>query len=340
MFRTANSKKKCKQRKINTLFTNGILTTQTQHTKYIRGRIKTNTKEWMECEGRNHLKPINVLINPYIGNEMKDVDTESFLHFNSYFHPISVISNFILRFSDWYFGIKVYDKDKQHEKTIKNFAIKISEMSLGQEPDLEAHQEKYQRWKKDNPNNRLILFGVSRGAATTFIAASKCPEVELVFLEGCFYSIDDVISRSPLKPAASFLSSGLSLFTNYKSNGPSPHKSINDFPPGIPAIFITSEKDYVVPWTSTKRLADELNARGKNDVYFLKLKKSSHPSYMFDDAEDNKRYESFVHAIYKRYGYHQYVDDAMAKLGEPLLKTCLLKKPAIVQQNATVPQKR
>ena len=46
---------------------------------------------------------------------------------------------------------------------------------------------------------------------------------------------------------------------------------------------------------------------------------------MYDDKQDRDRYEAFIHAIYKKYGIAH--DAELAKIGEPLLEECLLKKP-------------
>lgn len=314
----------------DTLVTNGIFTTQTQLTKYTPKRLKASTGEWMQCLGRNNLGPLNVLINPFIGPvaEMNDVDTESFQDMYSYLHPVKLFTNTMFRLTNFHYGVKIEKAESEPKKSINNFSLKISEMSIAQETDLESHQKKYQCWKEARPNKRLMLYGISRGAATVFISASKCPEVEIVILEGCFYSVTDLIERSPypLSAAQTFVQSGLSFFTKYKAEGPSPHHYIKDFPPNIPVVFITSENDIVVPSTSTKKLAEELNERGKNPVYLITLKRSSHPNYMFDDIDDHNTYERVVNAVYKKHGFPH--DPNLAALGEPLLESCLLKQPS------------
>ena len=59
--------------------------------------------------------------------------------------------------------------------------------------------------------------------------------------------------------------------------------------------------DTIVTCDNTENIANALANKGKNDVYLLKLERSSHPGYMYDDKEDRINYETFLHAIYKKY---------------------------------------
>ena len=59
--------------------------------------------------------------------------------------------------------------------------------------------------------------------------------------------------------------------------------------------------DKVVKKENTFNIATALAGKRCNDVYLLILSKSSHPNYMYDDATDRALYESFIHAIYKKY---------------------------------------
>ena len=51
---------------------------------------------------------------------------------------------------------------------------------------------------------------------------------------------------------------------------------------------------------------------------------------MYDDKQDRDQYESFIHAIYKKYGIAH--DTELAQKGEPLVEQCLLMKPTTVFQ--------
>ena len=78
-----------------------------------------------------------------------------------------------------------------------------------------------------------------------------------------------------------------------------------------------------MPCANTENIARALAAKGKNEVYLLKLERSSHPNYMFDDEEDRNNYETFMHAIYKKYGLKHDAD--LASKGEHLVEKCVVR---------------
>ena len=108
----------------------------------------------------------------------------------------------------------------------------------------------------------------------------------------------------------------------YRSDGPSPLQSVEDFPENIPVVFITSKIDKVVPCSNTENIARALAEKKKNDVYLLKLERSSHPNYMFDNLKDRDCYETFIHALYKKYNLKH--DPELARKGEHLIESCTL----------------
>lgn len=322
-----------------TMFYQGVACSQTQISKYIgENFIPMTTGDYVICRGRNNLKPINILFNPFIGAESKDVNLRPFDSFTSQFNPVKLVSASVSMAVNWYQGIEIYDAKTQYRITGSKsvHSINISELSLAQETDIASHFEKYQLCKEPDPDVDIVAFGVSKGAATTFVSLAKkhaeghYSEVKLAVLEGCFRSVEDTFFFKALPPAWSIFNTGLSLFTKYQKDGPSPGNCVADFPENIPVVFITSEKDRVVPSWSTELLANDLAARGKNDVYLLKLKNSSHPNYMFDDPEDRDTYEAFIHAIYKRYKL-PYIP-TFAEKGEALLDKCLLPNRAGVRK--------
>lgn len=319
---------------IRTLFYQGITCSQVYISPYYTSEFETTTGEYVYCEGRNNLKPINVLINPYIGCEIRDVDTNPFPSIHSYLNPIKIASYSVSSVANWYHGIHVYNKYKQDTEygkthSVKAHAIKISEISVGQETDMESHQEKFEGLIKDYPDDDWMAFGFSRGAATTFNACAKYkyPKLKLVILEACFYSIHDCFYLNKFSPLRKTFTTGLSLFTKYHDDGPSPKDSVAEFPENVPVVFITSEKDWVVPAESTMKLAHALADKGKNDVYLLVLKKSSHPNYVFSDPVDRQMYQEFIHAIYEKYDFtnNNIFDAELAKNGRPLLDECVVR---------------
>lgn len=311
---------------------------QIQVVKYIpkNQKIITTTHEEVRCEGRNNLDPIYVVHKPFIGPEMADVNLYPFDSYASYANPYKWFFWSRTSSVNNYFGIKVTPLPyKTTLDSVKFHSIHLSEYSLGQVTDIESHKRKYDAWleSKDRPDD-LVLMGVSRGTSTTFCAMAKYKyeRVKLVILEGAIDSIENILPQRAenlfkmsclAKPATKAVYAGLSLFTKYDRKGPSPLNSVEEFPENIPVIFVTSKMDTLVTCENTENIAKQLAGKGKNDVYLLKLERSSHPNYMFDDKEDRDNYEAFVHAVKKKYGLVH--DEALASKGERLVELCKLE---------------
>lgn len=324
----------------DTLFYQGNGCSQTHALKYIGDQeIIATTGELMWCSGKNNLEPLKVIYNLHIGKEIADVNLHPFSDFISHFNPINVIGSICTFVSNWRNGFHFNAESKIGPESVVFHAPIISEISIGQESDMLSHREKYNSWltKKDKTDG-LILWGVSRGTAATFctFAKEKYPEVKLVVLEGAIDSVEEVLPKRVANVFKSeylsdrvthIIKSGFRLFNKwnmiqYSEDGPSPLKSVDEFPEGIPVVFITSEVDTIVSCMNTQNIAHKLAEQGKNDVYLLKLKHSSHPNYMFDDRDDRDRYETFIHAIYKKYNLKH--DSALAEKGESMIEQCTL----------------
>lgn len=318
--------------------------TQTQLLKYTGGRVMTaTTGEKMWCTGRNNLLPLNVIYSPHLGPEIKDVNLHPFDSFSAMFNPIKVIASSITWASNWRNGFHFISPPSANAESVAFHTPNLSQVNIGQEIDMDAHRKKYDSWlEKEGREEGLILWGVSRGTAATFCAHAKekYPEVKLVVLEGAIDSVQAVISKrvsnifksdSVSTQVTGMINSGFSFFNRwnliqYRQDGPSPLKSVADFPEGVPVVFITSKMDKEVPSTNTENIARSLADKGKNDVYLLILERSSHPNYMFDDLDDRNTYETFIHAIYKK--YHLKHDPLLAKKGEKLIPECTLHEVA------------
>lgn len=317
----------------DTLFYQGNGSSQTQALKYVGNqKIIATTGELMWCAGRNNLQPLNVIYKLHIGEEIADVNLHPFDSYFSLLNPIKVIGSAITWVSNWRNGFHFSIPTTAGVESVVFHAPVLSQVSIGQETDMLSHRKKYNTWlKREDRTNGLILWGVSRGTAATFCAFSKekYPEVKLVVLEGAIDSVENVIPKRFSSYAANFINSGLTFFnkwnlTQYRHDGPSPLKSVEEFPEGVPIVFITSKVDIVVTCSNTENIARRLAEKGKNDVYLLKLERSSHPNYMFDDVKDRDCYETFIHAIYKK--YHLKHDHDLAKNGEPLISSCTLRE--------------
>lgn len=326
----------------DTLFYQGMGSSQTQALKYIGNQvIAATTGEFMWCSGKNNLRPLNVIYKLHIGKKISDVNLHPFDSYFSILNPVKSIGSGLAWIGNWRNGFHFISPISVTPESVRFHAPNLSQISIGQETDMLSHRRKYDSWlEKQDKSNGLILYGVSRGTAATFcaFAKEKYPEVRLVILEGAIDSVKSVLPKRVLNTFKSeyisghvtnSLNAGFRLFNKwnlmqYHEEGPSPLKSVADFPEGVPVVFITSKVDAVVTCGNTENIAQALAAKGKNDVYLLKLERSSHPNYMFDDAEDRDRYEAFIHAIYKK--YHLKHDPELAIKGDYLIDSCKLSE--------------
>ncbi len=328
----------------DTLFFQGIGTSQTQVLKYVGNQIITATTGQEMWSTGCKLSPLNVIKKAHIGVEVGDISFNVFNSYWSYLNPIKVIGSAITWGTNWYYGVHFTARIPNHE-SVAFHVPDLSKISVGQDHDMNSHRKKYDSWLSQKDKSKgLILWGVSRGTAATFCAYAKekYPEVKLVVLEGAIDSTQNILRKyaSKLLPinalatrVRSALNAGLSFFKRkgfiqYDPEGPSPLKSVTEFPKGTPVVFITSKIDSIVHCENTERIAKALANKGINDVYLLKLERSSHPNYMFDDVEDRAHYEAFIHAIYKRYDLNY--DTKLAAAGEHHLEPCLVH-PKVVE---------
>ena len=301
---------------VSTIFYQGMSQSQVQLAKYTGNRgFTATTGEHVVSQSS-----IDIIYEPFIGKEIRDVNLQPFSTYLSYVNLITHL--FILKslFVNWYQQIAVKRLTSSTE-SVYYHTNHFKSISIGQNSDILSHNEKYTLWELEN-KIQLILFGVSRGAATTFnsVCTNKYSNIKLVILEGCFYSIDDV-----LKKRFGFLSGFANYvlsYTSYKKDGPSPSKCIDQFPDDIPVVFISSLIDSTVPYASTKKLATELASKRKAPVYLLTLTKSRHFAYMYDDQEDANKYQCFMHAIYKKYNLpyiEEYASEGLKFIDESLI---------------------
>jgi hypothetical protein len=179
-----------------------------------------------------------------------------------------------------------------------------SQATIAQEDDIrclrlafEAHQERF-------PDNPVIMFGDSRGAATTFnfIACHK-PPIAGAILEGIFDEVPHAIkhclrwSKKSATTQKCFNWLLKKCVWQYNPDGPSPLSYVDQIPLDVPLLLVTSLIDEIVPHQCTMRLYCRLKARGHQKVRLLVLEKSSYECYMVGAERD--RYEAVVHAFYR-----------------------------------------
>jgi len=294
---------------VQTIYFQGIFASQAQIAKYTgdRGFIAT-TGEHVKCAGAP-----DMFYQPYVGKELDEVNLKHSVQENKYinflkriFLPASLIQETVSNAKCDKWGITV--EPEESDETVKSFSIDWYKCDLGQNSDIAQHKCKYELCTQEYPDADIILYGASRGAATTFnaVALNKydTSRIKLIVLESCFDSIPSLL-RSWYPRMCSqakiccMVQKLLSLGTGYRHDGPAPEKLVNCFPAHVPVVFVTSKIDTTVPSRCTKHMAQLLANRGENPVYLLELHCSSHPKYTIDDQEDRESYQRFMHTLYK-----------------------------------------
>ncbi|BDC34216.1 hypothetical protein Noda2021_01740 [Candidatus Dependentiae bacterium Noda2021] len=315
---------------VQTIFYQGILSSQVQAARYMgkEGFVAT-TGERVIC--RNGL---NLIQNVYIGAEIDEVVPWRAHEFkNSYWKSVKArFHKLISRAANDRDGIEIIPNEQG--PSLQAHIIDLKKVNLAQQNDLANHKLKYDLCVQDYPHDSKILFGVSRGAATTFSAIAHngydTNLVKLVVLEGCFDSIDHLIKlRVPLlgwyKPTRKMLNKLLySVFGDYNIHGISPLSLVNEFPHDVPVLFVTSRKDKNVPMESASHLAHTLAATGHPNVYLLVLEQSGHNGYYKDNIEDRYTYLCVLHALYKSLDLPHV--PFYAEQGKSLLISCKLSQ--------------
>lgn len=217
---------------------------------------------------------------------------------------------------------------------VSTHSVDVSKVNIGQQRDLDNHKKKYNLCCKEHPQDDIILFGVSRGAATTFSAVAcnnyDPNKVKLVVVEGCFDSVSNLIKEWTF---LSWLSKSKRIhkklynivpkvYPAYQKHGINPLANVEQFAKqGIPVVFITSKTDKTVPYSNTMRLA-KATAQAGATVYVIELEHSSHSGYCSSNNKDRQKYQTILHAIYKRHNL-PYIAE-FAQKGEPFIESCTL----------------
>lgn len=286
---------------VQTIFYQGMLASQTQAAKY------TGTHGFIATTGEHVSAPtinFDVIQHACIGREIKEVAPEqkklSSLNPRNWY---SKTWNWLNRhFSKSLYGIQIQE-NPDSDITIAGHKIHITKINIGQERDVRNHMKKYAACAAEYPNSPKILFGVSRGALTTFCAHAKhdYKDVKLVILEGAPDHIPSVIANRPFHKQLEYHLMNMLHISEHKTDAPSAVDCAEQFPKDTPIAFITSKKDTDVPMENTLNIVEALWHAGHRKVHTLVLENSTHPRYMIDDAKDKETYLRFIHALYKKY---------------------------------------
>ena len=153
-----------------------------------------------------------------------------------------------------YYGIHIESPMPQNFESVAYHVPHFTQISIGQETDIESHRLKYAHWRaRDDKTDGLILWGVSRGTSATFctFAKEKYPEVRMVILEGAIDSVQEVLPNrvASICPhnyvsnkITSAITAGFSFFKKwnfmqYDPQGHSPLASVAHFPERYSCYF-------------------------------------------------------------------------------------------------------
>jgi predicted esterase len=198
-------------------------------------------------------------------------------------------------------------------------------VNLGQQQDIDRLEYVYNEVLKQFPQKRIILLGLSRGAATiiNFVALKQPNAVAAIVLESPFDNLRNIIIHLMKRyhvlwlPYARQLSNKITQkhFPSVDINGLFPVHVINRLPHQIPIIFIHCQKDKVVPINSSRKLYAKLISHAHPNAYLLELNNGLHGKLLA--GNDGPLYQNVVHAFYKRYGLPH--NSEFAKAGETYL---------------------
>jgi len=214
--------------------------------------------------------------------------------------------------------------------TLKPYLINPFQFNIAQDLDISIYSKQYDTCCLKNDQHEMVLYGTSRGAATVFnfIATEyknkSDKRVKAIILEGCFDAVRNVSSFEAF----------IRLLPQYKKYGKAPIDLVEEFVTvcnenNIAVLFVTSKIDTIVPYKNTMRLCEQLAKKGLKQLYVLQLERSGHRDYTCNDGEDMQRYQTTVHAFYKKYDLPH--NPMLAFAGQSSLERCIFDRDSIAK---------
>lgn len=248
---------------VQTIYFQGIFASHAQISKY------TGTRGFVALTGEKvvyHQAP-DIVCCPYSGKELDEVDlaplgqekqdSRLIAYLAKLCFPASTIQKLVSLSKNNRWGMTA--QGSTIGKTSTSFSIDWRKCDFGQEGDVAEHKKKYDQCVHEYPDDDIILFGASRGAAATFNAAAlngyDMRKVKFIMLESCYDSLPSVLHEWYPRLRSGFLNSTLqrllSVVTGYRVGGISPIALVDAFPEDVPVVFITSSIDTTVPKNCT-----------------------------------------------------------------------------------------
>ena len=181
--------------------------------------------------------------------------------------------------------------------------VRIGRVEMAGRENVATHLAATRACVEANPKKKIVLFGTSRGAATTFISLCQMEQelrdrIAFAVLEGVPDSVHGVLQARAYLPdlveSAFYRRSGHGLFV------PSPLDCAGDYPTELPTLFVTSKVDTRVPPECTARLMDMIRMRGARYEH-LELKRAGHSSCATHNPEDQLAYHATLRKMYRKF---------------------------------------
>ena len=273
--------------KIHTIFYPGLGAPQQQAANYagVKG-VVTSEGGLTICDGA-----------PLILHNVRTCAEPPEIHYDCSLYPSSVLFRA---------AQKAYHALLYQDYAPRTYTIDYSKASVAGEGDVALHRTLVQQAVTDAPHKRLVLFGTSKGAATTLVSMADMPSelrahIALVILEAPFDSVESLVPDT----YGPWLGAGVLQFltscTSFQRNQTTPLAAADAFPLDVPVAFVTSEIDKVVPEAHTQPLIAKLHERKHPHLHELRLKHSHHHILSRSHPEDTARYLNFVNNLYEQY---------------------------------------
>lgn len=204
-----------------------------------------------------------------------------------------------------------------------------TKVTLAQEDDIQALNTVYKQVRQETPTSKIVLVGMSRGAATiiTFVATEQPKYIKALILEAPFDTVERIMTQLKKKYAHAPQATREAVFNfwrfpKYKKQGIKPLTVIDKIDKNIPVLLIHSRQDTLIPIASSRTLYKKLKATGHKHVHLLELPYGEHAQYQL--GKSAAQYTQVVHAFYKKYDIPH--DSALARKGQKLFNTLTMHK--------------
>jgi fermentation-respiration switch protein FrsA (DUF1100 family) len=209
-----------------------------------------------------------------------------------------------------------------------NMEYYADKVNLGQELDIQRLEWSFKQAINELPDYKLVLAGISRGAATiiNFLALNQPQPIAALILESPFDTLRSIIKHLLRRFHVNWIPFSKRLaykiakknFPLLNLDGIFPIHVIQKIPTSIPIFIVHSKRDKVIPINSSRQLYKALLLAGHTDVYILELASGEHGKLA--QGLEGELYRNVVHAFYKK--YHLPHNPSWAQAGEIMLLYC------------------